>query len=146
VLKDSPQRTGAFRLADWLGRVREWAQHADIRAVALVGSYATGKAQTDSDVDTVLVVDSVESYLADTRWLSAFGVVRTIERGDYGLVQSLHVVYEGLPEIEWGLTDLRWVSPPFDEGTLDVIRAGFRSVHDPAGLLLALARHAAIGA
>ncbi len=49
------------RLKIWidalLSTLAKWAaENSDILAVAIVGSYATGAARTDSDVDIVLIV------------------------------------------------------------------------------------------
>jgi predicted nucleotidyltransferase len=48
----------------FLDQVVLWAaEHADIQAVALVGSYARGKPTPSSDVDLVLLVDEPRNYL-----------------------------------------------------------------------------------
>ena len=36
------------------------SQHLDIREVILYGSYATGKAREDSDIDVAIVVDQIK--------------------------------------------------------------------------------------
>jgi predicted nucleotidyltransferase len=53
-----------------LGRITNWAQaRPDVRAVALVGSWARGAARPDSDVDLMLLVDEPELFERETDWL-----------------------------------------------------------------------------
>ena len=54
------------------------AGQRDVRAVALVGSWARGTARADSDVDVVLLAESPARYVQSGEWLSAFGAVRVI--------------------------------------------------------------------
>jgi hypothetical protein len=129
-------------LERFLADVDRWARvRPDVLAVALVGSHARGAAHAGSDIDLVLVVESAEVYLADDAWLHDFGAVVSVADEDYGIVRSRHVRYrDSGVEIEWGITDRRWVTKPIDAGTRGVVRAGMRVLHDPHGLLSALAR------
>jgi predicted nucleotidyltransferase len=125
-----------------LAKVASWAApRPDLLGVALVGSYASGKAHEGSDVDFVVVVENVGAYLSDDRWLGSFGDVESVENEDYGLVQSRRVRYGGGLEVEWGLADRRWLSTePLDTGTAKVVAAGMRIVYDPHGRIANLAR------
>ena len=113
-----------------------WAgSRADIVALGLVGSYARAKAGPDSDVDLIVVADDPDVLGSDATWLRRFGAPLSVVREDYGLVQSLRCLYQHGPEIEFGLTDRRWCTPPIDQGTAGVIRDGLCILHDPTGVL-----------
>lgn len=116
-----------------------WAgAQADVRAVGLVGSYARGTADPDSDIDLVVVVDDVGARLASREWLEDFGEVAHVEHEDWGLVQSLRVHYRHGPEVEFGLAPVEWSRPPVDAGTASVVRDGLRALFDPDRLLAEL--------
>jgi len=130
------------------GLLREvvlWAsKREDVLGVALVGSHARGEAAQGSDVDLVLVLRRVEPLFADDRWLAKFGQPTSIEHEDHGIVRSRRVRYARGLEVEWGLTDARWcVVDPLDPGTAKVVASGMRVLHDPNGIVAALA--AAVG-
>ena len=118
------------------------AEQGDVHAVALVGSYARGTATVASDIDFVLVVDDVDRRLGRQSWLGDFGEVRQVEHEDWGLVQSLRVVFHDGPEVEFGLTTVEWTNPPLDEGTKAVIRGGLRILFDPHNLVVEAVRAA----
>ncbi len=123
-------------MSDLIRTVARWAAgQSDVRAVALVGSYARGTTSVDSDVDVVLVVDDVGRRLGSRSWVAEFGEVCDIEEEDWGLVQSLRVHYRDGREVEFGLAPVEWATPPLDEGTSAVIRAGLSVVFDPDGML-----------
>ena len=113
-----------------------WATgRPDIRAAALVGSYARGAARADSDVDLVIIAADPTRYLSDVSWICQFGKPEHHQTEDYGLVTSLRVWYRDGLEIEYGLTDERWAAVPLDEGTRQVIEAGMRVLFERGGLL-----------
>jgi predicted nucleotidyltransferase len=122
-------------------KVRRWADlRDDIRAVALVGSYARGDARADSDIDLVLMCSERSRYLSDTGWLSTFGEVATQSFEDWGMVQSIRVVYRNGPEVEFGVTGLDWAAFPVDEGTAAVLRHGCSVLLDRDGRVEAVLR------
>jgi len=53
--------------------VRWTANQPHILAVALVGSYARGKARPDSDVDLVILTSVPEAFREDTQWMQEIG-------------------------------------------------------------------------
>lgn len=117
----------------------EWARNQSaILGTVLVGSLARGTDRLDSDVDLVVITDAPAEYLKKTGWLETFGdpVVWSVE--DYGLVQSLRVHYDNGIEAEFGITTQQWlkIDPP-DDGTLRVLRDGYRILNDKAGLFKA---------
>lgn len=146
ILKAMPEvprsMAAVARVEGLLGKVVTWAaSRPDVLGVALVGSYANGKAAEGSDVDLVLVVETVAGYLSNTAWLSEFGAIESVEVEDYGLVQSRRAKYAGGLEVEWGITDRRWVcTDPLDEPTTKVIAGGMIVVYDPQRLIAGVGR------
>jgi GNAT superfamily N-acetyltransferase len=119
-------------------RVTAWAAgDADVRAVALVGSYARDAAGPESDIDLVVLFADAGARLTDTAWTSAFGDLRSTVPEDYGAVQSLRAVL-GEVEIELGVTGLEWAAlagPLADPATTAVVAAGMVPWYDPDRVL-----------
>ena len=91
----------------FLTKVVTWASKQDsILGVSLVGSYARGQARLDSDVDLVILSNKPTKLLFENQWLSEFGIPINNRYGDYGLVQSKHVLYEDGLKVEYGITTL----------------------------------------
>ena len=121
--------------ADWAGG-RE-----DVVGGVLVGSHARGTARPDSDVDVVILAKEPLLYLDDTTWVEHFGRAASVEREDYGMVQSLRAIYRDGLEVEFGLTVPAWAATAgLAAGTREVFAGGFRILHDPLGLLASLRR------
>ena len=114
----------------------QWAEeHADVVALALIGSHARGAARPDSDVDVAVLCDTPDALTERPDWTSRFGAVREVVTESYGAVRSLRVHYlEGL-EVEFGIAAADWASVPLDPGTRKVIPDGMQVFYDPAGLL-----------
>lgn len=116
--------------------VTSWAENqVDIVSVALVGSHARGTARSDSDVDLVIQCQRPARYLKDVTWISEFGVVQSVSIEDWGVVQSVRVLYADGPEVEYGVTSSEWVTFPLDEGTITVLRDGVLILLDRDGSL-----------
>jgi uncharacterized protein len=126
----------------FLGELAAWAAgRSDIVAVALVGSYARGTPQPDSDVDVVILTNDPRRYLDDTAWITHFGEARSPEHEDYNMVQSLRVTYSDGLEVEFGLTVPEWAGTEgLDAGTREVVADGCRIIFDRHGVLAALMR------
>src|SRR5512138_1534227 len=113
-----------------------WVQsQPDVRAAALVGSYARRQARPDSDVDLVLICSRAADYLADLSWTLQFGEVREHQVEDYGKVISIRAWYEDGLEVEYGITDEDWAASPLDEGTRRVISDGMVVLYEQDSLL-----------
>ena len=120
----------------FLSEFTQWASaQADILAVALVGSYARGAATEMSDIDLVIITTHPDSYLQNTEWLWRFGTVHRQQVEDYGLLTSIRVWYSDGLEVEYGLTDRRWVAHPLDAGTQGVIDDGMRVLFERGPVL-----------
>ena len=124
------------RVTRFLNEFVEWAlTQPDLRAAALVGSYARNAAIETSDVDLVLLARRPEIFLRDTHWAQRFGTVERQHLEDYGLVTSIRVWYTGGLEVEYGLTDEAWAATPLDEGTRRVISDGMQILFEREPLL-----------
>ena len=124
------------RVTRFLNEFVAWAlTQPDIRAVALVGSHARNAATETSDVDLVLLVRQPGTFLHNTDWTGRFGTIQRQQMEDYGLVTSIRVWYTGGLEVEYGLTDERWVATPLDEGTRRVISDGMQILFEREPLL-----------
>ena len=116
-----------------LSQVVSWASKQDsILGVSLVGSYARNTARPDSDVDLVILSDKPTELLAKTEWISKFGEIVSSRHGDYGLVQSKHILYKSNLKVEYGITTLEWTNTkPVDSGTYKVVTDGMQILYDP---------------
>ncbi len=114
----------------------KWAEsRPEILGVALVGSYARDEAKVDSDVDLVLLASAPKEFIDKPEWIKDFGVVKSYEVENWGLVTSLRVYYQIDLEVEFGMTTSEWASEPIDEGTRLVIDDGMKILLDKLGLL-----------
>lgn len=125
-----------IQVIDFIEDFMRWSRRRrDIRAVALVGSYARMQANSSSDVDLVIIANDPQKYLTQTEWLRDFGIVITQKVEDYGKLTSLRVWYESGLEVEYGFTTRAWVKSPLDKGTKRVIEDGMRVLFEKETLL-----------
>ena len=117
----------------FLNEVVSWASKQDyVLGVSLVGSYARNQARLDSDVDLVILSNKPAELLIENEWLRKFGEPVSNRHGDYGLVQSKHVLYENGLKVEYGITTLEWTNTkPVDSETRIVVTDGMRILYDP---------------
>lgn len=125
-----------IQVIDFIEDFMRWSRRRrDIRAVALIGSYARMQANPASDVDLVIVTTDPQKYLTNTEWLRDFGIVITQKVEEYGKLTSLRVWYESGLEVEYGFTTREWVKTPLDKGTKRVIEDGMRVLFEKETLL-----------
>jgi hypothetical protein len=122
--------------------VVKWASaRHDVRGLALVGSWARGTAYMESDVDLVLLTCRVERYTERDDWIGDLGGETIVRTTSWGPLTERRL---GMPsgfEVELGVVPLYWAAVyPVDSGTRSVVEDGMRVLHDPDGLLRALAR------
>lgn len=120
-------------MAIWsfLDKVKDCGEKSDlINAVVLVGSYAREEQREDSDVDLVIISTTPKLLLEDEKFISDFGKVTKTQKEDYGRVTSIRAWYEDGIEVEFGITSPLWISKPLDEGTLKVLKDGYRVILD----------------
>jgi len=121
---------------DFIEDFMRWSKkRKDIRAVALVGSYARETATEVSDVDLVILTERPNEYITDTEWIKVFGRAITKEVEKYGKLTSIRVWYESGLEVEYGFTSRDWATPPLDKGTKQVIDSGMRVLFEKEEIL-----------
>lgn len=121
---------------DFIEDFMRWStKRRDIRAVALVGSYARLAADESSDVDLVIIAEDPGEYLKNTEWTRVFGIVITKNIEEYGKLTSLRVWYESGLEVEYGFTTREWAKIPLDDGTRQVVEGGLRVLFEKEVLL-----------
>ncbi len=119
-----------------LANVANWAtENPHISGVVLVGSYARGEPSPTSDVDLVVIAESLKELFSDRSWIDGFGEVTDAEEEDWGKVKSLRVRFSSGLEVEFGITGHHWLEKPIDEGTAAVLRKGVTIVFDREGFL-----------
>jgi len=133
-----PQRRA--EVLDLLSTVTSWAEtRADIRAVAVVGSWARDEATMTSDLDLVMLTSDVGRYVSTDDWRNFLGPTELMRTAEWGVLMERRVRVPSGLEIEFGFAPLSWArTNPLDSGTLSVVRDGCRILHDPDDLLRAL--------
>ena len=123
-----------------LEHLARWAQRRpDVRALALVGSWARGTPREDSDVDVVLLTDVPGRYVDRDDWLPDAGGVRIVRTRRWGAITERRFALPSGLEVELGIGTPAWASvDPLDAGTRRVVSDGMRVLHDPDGLLALL--------
>ncbi len=118
-----------------------WASaQPDVKAVALVGSYARDAATEDSDVDLLILTTEVSKYIDDRSWVSLFGEGAECRVEDWGKVTSLHTFYTGGLEVEYGFSTPDWARIPMDAGSLAVASDGMKILFDSQDILSTVQR------
>ena len=128
---------GREGVEDVLTRVVRWAEtRSDIRAVALVGSYARRAERTDSDIDLAILTFSPDRYTREEDWVIELGLGNLVQTNDWGAIKERRLRLPDGLEIEVGIGEPTWASvDPPDPGTRDVVNNGMRPLYDPDGLL-----------
>lgn len=95
---------------DFIEDFMRWAtKRKDIRAVALVGSYAREELDKDADIDLVIITETPQKYITNTEWTRVFGRPITKKVEEYGKLTSLRIWYENGLEIEYGFAPREWI-------------------------------------
>lgn len=116
---------------NFLDKIKKYAEENDmINAVVLVGSYARGEEREDSDVNLTIISTTPKLLLEDKKFVENFGKVMKSQEESYGLVTSIRVWYEDNLEVDFRITSPLWISRPLDEGTLKVLKDGYKVILD----------------
>jgi predicted nucleotidyltransferase len=120
-----------------LQRVAEWASsRPDIRAVALIGSYARGTPGVQSDVDFVVLTTCPEEYVDRDEWIIRLDVGKLVDTKLWGEITERRLRRPDGLELDIGIGRPSWASvDPVDPGTRRVVTDGIQIVYDPDGLL-----------
>jgi predicted nucleotidyltransferase len=123
-----------------ISSISSWfKEQTDVQGVLLIGSYARGNPQADSDIDFVVVVTEPEKYLTATDWTRYFGEPIELRIEDWGALSSVRVFYKNKIEIEFGFVSPDWVSvTPIDPGTLKAVQRAAKILYDKSGRMAAL--------
>lgn len=120
-----------------------WAQQRrDVRAVALVGSWAYRAARLGSDVDVLLLTEEPGVYTEREDWIEQLGGIALVTTRAWGAITERRFRLPSGLEVELGVGQPSWASvTPVDEGTRRVATDGLRALYDPDGLLEELLEH-----
>jgi|ERR1043166_2375438 predicted nucleotidyltransferase len=135
-----------------IGAVAAWAMaRDDVRALALVGSWARGNPRPISDIDLLLLSDRAHEYRRRRKWLSEIdfgGAGYSISSSHgvaYGAVWSRHIHLIPAAEIELTFAEPVWArTAPVDPGTRALVRDALRIMIDKDGSLAKLVRAIAV--
>jgi len=138
----SPTDARRIEVESLLEIVLRWASaRRDVRGLALVGSWARGTAHMESDVDLVLLTLRVERFMETDDWMGELGGETIVRTGSWGPIVERCVRMPSGLQVELDVALPYWASVhPVDSGTRSVVADGMRVLHDPDGLLRALAR------
>jgi uncharacterized protein len=128
--------------------VAAWARtRADVRALALLGSWARGNPRPDSDVDLMAISDCAEGYRCSHEWMSEIDFdraghsIKSSDDATYGAVWSRHIHLDPAGEIELTFAPRAWASiAPLDAATRAIVNDAFRIILDKDGSLARLVR------
>jgi predicted nucleotidyltransferase len=113
-----------------------WAEREEnVRAVALVGSWARNAARMDSDLDLVILCGRATDLLRRTDWHSVFGAAEVVSVRDFGAIQERRLRRASGFEIEVGVGSISWAAAPPDPGTAAVALDALVPLYDPDGHL-----------
>jgi uncharacterized protein len=116
----------------------------DIRAVALIGSWARRSARMDSDVDFVLLTDDPLAYIEHDGWASQLGADSVVRTKRWGVMTERRFTLPSGLEVDAGVVLPSWAQTnPLDAGAVRVVLNGLVPVYDPNDVLASLV--AAVG-
>jgi hypothetical protein len=126
--------------------VTSWAiKRGDIRAMALVGSWARGNQGQVSDIDLLLLSDCAHEYRHSQEWFTEidFGGagyrLSSSESANYGVVWSRHMHLLPAAEVELTFAKCSWArTDPVDGGTRGVVKDAFWIIFDKDATLAKL--------
>jgi hypothetical protein len=126
-----------------LDLIPRWArQRGDVRAVALVGSWAHGTPRPGSDVDLILLTEEPSLYTGGKDWIAELGGITLVATRGWGAITERRFRLPSGLAVEVGVGRPSWASvTPVDEGTRRVATDGLVALHDPDGLLGKLREH-----
>jgi uncharacterized protein len=117
----------------------------DVRALALVGSWARGNPRPASDVDLLVLSDCAEGYrtgrerMSEIDFARAGYSIKSSNNVSYGAVWSRHIHLHPAGEVELTFAVCAWASvAPIDQGTRAIVSDAFRIIVDKDGSLARL--------
>lgn len=127
-------------VAKLLDVIRAWAgRRREVRAVGIGGSWARGDPRQDSDVDIVVLTDSITAYTVTDGWIAELGAIAIVRTQQWGSLTERRLALGSGLEVEFGVVLPTWASiAPLDPGTRGVVADGFEPVYDPNDIIAAL--------
>ncbi|HXP76638.1 MAG TPA: nucleotidyltransferase domain-containing protein [Stellaceae bacterium] len=131
-----------------IGVLSRWVERQHTcRAMAVVGSWARGTARSDSDLDLLLLTNTLDHWSSDADWLPGVGLdeiameIKSAQLLRYGATRSWHIQLSPPAELELTFADLTWANlTPIDPGSRKVVSGGIRITVDKDKLLATLKR------
>jgi len=121
---------------DFIEDFMRWAtKRKDIRATALVGSYAREELEKDSDEDLVIITETPQRYITNTEWTRVFGKPITKKIEKYDSLTSLRIWYESGLEIEYGFATREWIQNVSKDDLKQITNDGLRVLFEKERLL-----------
>lgn len=128
--------------------VADWAvAREDIRAMALVGSWARGDAHLRSDIDLMLLSDRAAEYRRRRKWLGEISFagagyrILSSEDASYGVVWSRHLKLMPAAKVELTFAQCSWAkTDPVDLGTRSIVKDACKIIFDKDGTLARLVK------
>ena len=121
-----------------IGAIAAWAvRRDDIRAMALIGSWARGNPQQTSDIDLLLLSDHHDEYRRRRKWLTEIDFkragfqLRSSNTVVYGVAWSRHLHLLPAAEVELTFAKCSWArTHPIEAGTRVVVKDALRIILD----------------
>ena len=121
---------------------KEWSEHQnDIKGVAVVGSYARGDHNSNSDIDLVIISTNKDFTLNIIKSDFHYSGIKSYSLEEWGILTALRVFYENGLEVEYGVVKDQWVIEPLDEGTKTVVRNGFKIINDKENTFFGITKY-----
>lgn len=118
----------------FLEDIKKWAEKEEnIESVIIVGSYARGTFNKNSDIDIVIITTDKEKMLKKQEFIEKFGDIEKSQIEYYGACTSIRVFYKNGKEVEFGIVETSWIKQPLDSGTHKVLSDGFKVIVDKKG-------------
>lgn len=115
----------------FLKEIKDYAMtNSHIKSVILVGSYARGDNDGNSDIDIVIITSNKSDMIENQSFILEFGEVLKSQVEYYGACTSIRVWYKDGKEVEFGIVKPSWIQKPLDEGTRNVLSGGYKVIVD----------------
>jgi predicted nucleotidyltransferase len=118
--------------------VERWAaEHDDVKAVALVGSYARGAERMASDLDLMILADDANALANEDWFVRLRPDARFIRAANWGPVRERRFRLRSGLLVELNFASESWADVPLDAGTRRVLEDGHRILYDTGPLRVA---------
>lgn len=115
----------------FFNELKKYAENtSQIESVIIVGSYARGTNNENSDIDIVIITPNKSEMVRNQDFVQNFGEVYMKQTEYYGACTSIRVRYKDGKEVEFGIVDPLWISIPLDAGTYRVLSDGYKIIID----------------